>query len=90
MDPSDPSGPDRGVVELKVGVIWADWPRSCSSWVSVPAQVSYDDMERLRPLAHMEKVRIPHFMQDQARYAQQLAKIMAVNQLTDEELRSII
>lgn len=60
-------------------------PVSC-----VPAQVSYDDVERLRPLAHMEKVRIPHFMQDQARYAQQLAKIMAVNQLTDEELRSLI
>ena len=29
-------------------------------------------------------------MQDPARYAQQLAKIMAVNQLTDEELRSIV
>lgn len=56
----------------------------------LPPQVSYEDAERLRPLAHMENVRIPHFMQDQARYAQQLAKIMAVNQLTDEELRSII
>lgn len=53
-------------------------------------QVSYEDVERLKPLAHMENVRIPHFMQDQARYSQQLAKIMAVNQLTDEELRSII
>ncbi|TNM92691.1 hypothetical protein fugu_018093 [Takifugu bimaculatus] len=53
-------------------------------------KVSYEDVERLKPLAHMENVRIPHFMQDQARYSQQLAKIMAVNQLTDEELRSII
>ncbi|XP_003969222.1 uncharacterized protein KIAA0895 isoform X1 [Takifugu rubripes] len=53
-------------------------------------KVSYEDVERLKPLAHMENVRIPHFMQDQARYFQQLAKIMAVNQLTDEELRSII
>lgn len=52
--------------------------------------MSYDDVERLEPLAHMENVRIPHFMQDQARYAQKLAKIMAANQLTDEELRSII
>ncbi|CAG11665.1 unnamed protein product [Tetraodon nigroviridis] len=53
-------------------------------------KVSFDDVERLRPLARLEKVRIPHFMQDQARYAQQLARIMAANQLTDEELRSII
>lgn len=58
--------------------------------VLLSLQVSYEDVERLKPLAHMENVRIPHFMQDQARYAQQLAKIMAVNQLTDEELRSII
>ncbi|CAF88758.1 unnamed protein product, partial [Tetraodon nigroviridis] len=53
-------------------------------------KVSFDDVERLRHLARLEKVRIPHFMQDQARYAQQLARIMAANQLTDEELRSII
>lgn len=66
------------------------WGSECEL-VSVPCpQVSYEDAERLRPLAHMENVRIPQFMQDQARYAQQLAKIMAVNQLTDEELRSIV
>lgn len=54
------------------------------------AQVSYEDVDRLQALAQMENIRIPHFMQDQARYGQQLMKIMAVNQLTDEELKSII
>lgn len=62
-------------------------PVSC---VSPWAQVSFEDVDRLRALAQMENVRIPHFMQDQARYAEQLTKIMAVNQLTDEELKTII
>lgn len=53
-------------------------------------QVSYEDVDRLKAVAQLENVRIPHFMQDHARYAEQLTKIMAVNQLTDEELRSII
>ncbi|XP_030268723.1 uncharacterized protein KIAA0895 isoform X1 [Sparus aurata] len=53
-------------------------------------KVSFEDVDRLRALAQMENVRIPHFMQDQARYAEQLTKIMAVNQLTDEELKTII
>lgn len=53
-------------------------------------QVSYEDVERLKSLAVMERVRIPHFLQDQARYAEQLQKIMVVNQLTDEELQTII
>ncbi|XP_032367133.1 uncharacterized protein KIAA0895 isoform X1 [Etheostoma spectabile] len=53
-------------------------------------KVSFEDVDRLKALAQMENVRIPHFMQDQARYAEQLAKIMAVNQLTDEELKAII
>ncbi|XP_027143323.1 uncharacterized protein KIAA0895 isoform X3 [Larimichthys crocea] len=53
-------------------------------------KVSFEDVDRLKGLAQMENVRIPHFMQDQARYAEQLTKIMAVNQLTDEELRTII
>ncbi|KAM7383765.1 hypothetical protein PAMA_011223 [Pampus argenteus] len=53
-------------------------------------KVSFEDVDRLKALAQMENVRIPHFMQDQAKYAEQLAKIMAVNQLSDEELRSII
>ncbi|KAM8767586.1 uncharacterized protein KIAA0895-like isoform X1 [Acanthopagrus latus] len=53
-------------------------------------KVSFEDVDRLKALAQMENVRIPHFMQDQARYAEQLTKIMAVNQLTDEELKTII
>ncbi|XP_020494312.2 putative tyrosine carboxypeptidase MATCAP2 [Labrus bergylta] len=53
-------------------------------------KVSFEDMDRLKPLAQMENIRIPHFMQDQARYAEQLTKIMAVNNLTDEELKTII
>ncbi|CAJ1084139.1 uncharacterized protein KIAA0895 [Xyrichtys novacula] len=53
-------------------------------------KVSFEDVDRLKPLAQMENIRIPHFMQDQARYTEQLTKIMAVNQLTDEELKTII
>lgn len=53
-------------------------------------QVAFDDVDRLKYLALMDNIRIPHFMQDQAKYAEQLTKIMAVNQLTDEELRDII
>ncbi|XP_032436252.1 uncharacterized protein KIAA0895 [Xiphophorus hellerii] len=53
-------------------------------------KVSFEDVDRLTPLAQMEKVRIPHFMQDQEKYAEQLTKIMVVNQLTDEELKTLI
>lgn len=53
-------------------------------------KVAFDDVDRLKYLALMDNIRIPHFMQDQAKYAEQLTKIMAVNQLTDEELRDII
>ncbi|MEQ2306488.1 hypothetical protein AMECASPLE_008788 [Ameca splendens] len=53
-------------------------------------KVSFEDVDRLKPLGQMENVRIPHFMQDQARYAEQLTKIMVVNQLTDEELKILI
>lgn len=56
----------------------------------VCVQVSYEDVERLKGVALMDHVRIPHFLQDQARYTEQLHKIMEVNQLTDEELCSII
>lgn len=52
--------------------------------------MSFEDVDRLKALAQMEHVRIPHFMQDQASYAEQLEKIMAVNQLTDEELKAVI
>ncbi|XP_026205985.1 uncharacterized protein KIAA0895 isoform X2 [Anabas testudineus] len=53
-------------------------------------KVSFEDVDRLKAVAQLEKVRIPHFMQDQVRYAEQLTKIMVVNQLSDEELRTII
>ncbi len=53
-------------------------------------QVLYEDVERLKSLALMEHVRIPHFLQDQASYTEQLHKIMKVNQLTDEELCILI
>ncbi|KAI4871775.1 hypothetical protein NFI96_014708, partial [Prochilodus magdalenae] len=53
-------------------------------------KVSYEDVERLKGLGVMEHVRIPHFLQDQSRYSEQLQKIMEVNQLTDEELRTLI
>ncbi|XP_066531027.1 putative tyrosine carboxypeptidase MATCAP2 isoform X2 [Hoplias malabaricus] len=53
-------------------------------------KVSYEDVERLKGLAAMEHVRIPHFLQDRSRYSEQLQKIMEVNQLTDEELQTLI
>lgn len=53
-------------------------------------KVSFEDVDRLKGLALLEHVRIPHFLQDQASYAEQLEKIMEVNQLTDEELRVLI
>ncbi|XP_026156879.1 uncharacterized protein KIAA0895 isoform X2 [Mastacembelus armatus] len=53
-------------------------------------KVSFEDVDRLKSMGHMENVRIPYFMQDQERYAEQLTKIMSVNQLTDEELKTII
>ncbi|KAF7646010.1 hypothetical protein LDENG_00194920 [Lucifuga dentata] len=53
-------------------------------------KVSFEDVERLKGLAQTENARIPHFMQDQTRYTEQLQKIMVANQLTDEELAVII
>ncbi|XP_056254440.1 putative tyrosine carboxypeptidase MATCAP2 [Seriola aureovittata] len=53
-------------------------------------KVSFEDVDRLEPVAQMENIRIPHFMQDQGRYAEELMKIMVVNQLNDEELKTII
>ncbi|XP_072303443.1 putative tyrosine carboxypeptidase MATCAP2 isoform X2 [Eucyclogobius newberryi] len=53
-------------------------------------KVSFEDVDRLKPLAQMDNIRIPHFMQDQSKYQEQLTKIMAVNQLTDQQLRTII
>lgn len=63
---------------------------SVSSLPLSSAQVSYEDVGRLKEVAQMEKVRIPHFIQDQAKYTEELTKIMAVNQLTDAELQAII
>ncbi|KAK5911659.1 hypothetical protein CgunFtcFv8_005814 [Champsocephalus gunnari] len=53
-------------------------------------KVSFEDVDRLKASAQMENVRIPHFLQDQSRYSEQLLKIMETNQLSDRELRSII
>ncbi|XP_023665501.2 putative tyrosine carboxypeptidase MATCAP2 [Paramormyrops kingsleyae] len=53
-------------------------------------KVSFEDVDRLKGLAVMDHVRIPHFLQDQARYLGQLEKIMEVNRLTDVELRALI
>lgn len=52
--------------------------------------MSFEDVERLKDLALMEHVRIPHFLQDRVRYTEQLHKIMEVNQLTDQELDILI
>ncbi|XP_018609837.1 uncharacterized protein KIAA0895 [Scleropages formosus] len=53
-------------------------------------KVSFEDVDRLKSLAAMDHVRIPHFLQDRALYMEQLKKIMEVNHLTDEELRTLI
>ncbi|KAK0147610.1 hypothetical protein N1851_012913 [Merluccius polli] len=53
-------------------------------------KVSFEDVERLKASGQTENARIPHFLQDRAAYAQQLEKIMEVNQLTDQELRLIV
>ncbi|XP_067112226.1 putative tyrosine carboxypeptidase MATCAP2 isoform X2 [Osmerus mordax] len=53
-------------------------------------KVSFEDVDRLKFLGQTEHVRIPHFLQDQVSYAEQLEKIMEVNRLTDEELRILL
>lgn len=53
-------------------------------------KVSFEDVDRLKSLAQMDNIRIPHFMQDQVKYHEQLTNIMTVNRLTDQELRSIV
>ena len=64
--------------------------RLCSTASAFCAQVSFEDVDRLKCLGQTEHVRIPHFLQDQVSYAEQLEKIMEVNQLTDEELRTLL
>ncbi|XP_066569977.1 microtubule-associated tyrosine carboxypeptidase [Amia ocellicauda] len=53
-------------------------------------KVSYEDVEHLRKFAVLERTRIPHFMEDQERYLQQLDHIITINELDDEELRQLI
>ncbi len=78
-------------VRVRVRVCVCVCVRACvRACVCVCVQVSYEDVERLRSLVLMEHVRIPHFLQDQAHYTEQLQKIMEVNQLNDEELCMLI
>ncbi|XP_014797895.1 PREDICTED: uncharacterized protein KIAA0895 homolog [Calidris pugnax] len=53
-------------------------------------KISYEDVDRLKELAVTENMRVPHFLQDHARYMEHLEKIMEVNELTDEELQDLI
>ncbi|XP_062405341.1 microtubule-associated tyrosine carboxypeptidase [Sardina pilchardus] len=53
-------------------------------------KVSYEDVERLRPLAVLHRTRIPHFMQDEERYLQHLDYIVEVNELDDAELQNLV
>ena len=52
--------------------------------------MSYEDVDRLRPLAVLRRTRIPHFMQDPERYLQHLDNIVTSNELDDEELRQLL
>ncbi|XP_028291301.1 uncharacterized protein KIAA0895-like isoform X2 [Gouania willdenowi] len=49
-------------------------------------KVSYEDVDRLRPLASLSRTRIPHFMRDEQRYLQHLDHIVEVNELDQKEL----
>ncbi|KFO92227.1 Uncharacterized protein KIAA0895, partial [Buceros rhinoceros silvestris] len=53
-------------------------------------KISYEDVDRLKGFAVIENMRVPHFLQDHARYMEHLEKIMEVNELTDEELQDLI
>lgn len=53
-------------------------------------KVSYEDVERLQHLAVLRKTRIPHFMQDQERYLQNLDYIVTVNELDDAQLQELL
>ncbi|XP_038628272.1 uncharacterized protein KIAA0895 homolog [Tachyglossus aculeatus] len=53
-------------------------------------KVSYEDVERLKEFAVLGNIRVPHFLQDHARYLGHLEKIMEVNELSDKELRELI
>ncbi|XP_067912844.1 putative tyrosine carboxypeptidase MATCAP2 isoform X6 [Heterodontus francisci] len=53
-------------------------------------KVSYEDIDRLKVVAILQNAQIPHFMQDQARYLEQLDRIMEVNGLTYCELQVLV
>lgn len=53
-------------------------------------QVSYEDVDHLRPHGVLDNTRVPHFMQDLARYRQQLEHIMATNRLDEAELGRLL
>nr|XP_033786096.1 uncharacterized protein KIAA0895 homolog isoform X2 [Geotrypetes seraphini]XP_033786097.1 uncharacterized protein KIAA0895 homolog isoform X2 [Geotrypetes seraphini] len=58
--------------------------------LTVLGKVSYEDVNRLKEFGVVENMRIPHFLQDQCQYREQLEKIMEVNELTDKELQELI
>ncbi|XP_042187789.1 uncharacterized protein KIAA0895-like isoform X2 [Callorhinchus milii] len=53
-------------------------------------KVSYEDIEKLKSIAMLHHVQIPHFLRDQTRYKDELNKIMEVNGLTDSELQLLV
>ncbi|XP_019675443.1 uncharacterized protein KIAA0895-like homolog isoform X3 [Felis catus] len=53
-------------------------------------KVSYEDVDHLRPHGVLDNTRVPHFMQDLARYRQQLEHIMATNRLDEAELGRLL
>ncbi|KAG7473220.1 hypothetical protein MATL_G00093250 [Megalops atlanticus] len=53
-------------------------------------KVSYEDVDRLRPLAVLQRTRIPHFMRDQRKYLEQLDHIVAVNEIDEDQLRELV
>lgn len=53
-------------------------------------QVSYEDVDYLRPYGVLNNTRVPHFMQDLERYRQQLEHIMATNRLDEAELGRLL
>ncbi|KAF6288283.1 hypothetical protein mRhiFer1_007301 [Rhinolophus ferrumequinum] len=53
-------------------------------------KVSYEDIDHLRPHGVLDNTRVPHFMQDLARYRQQLEHIMATNRLDEAELGRLL
>lgn len=53
-------------------------------------KVAFEDVERLRPFAQLENTRLPHFMRDMEKYYHHLNHIMEMNQLSDEELQSLL